>query len=93
MSDEDVLRLIDEPEGRGAGGICKPWKVAIIDDDRSVHDGTRLALSDYVLNGQGLELLVSLFGRRRAETARGAPGCSRGASRRHHGNRRRRAWV
>src|SRR6476661_186055 len=57
MSDEEFIRLIDEPEGHGAEASANAWKVAIIDDDRSVHDGTRLALSDYVLNGQGLELL------------------------------------
>src|SRR5215475_723303 len=33
------------------------WKVAVIDDDAAVHDGTRFALSDYMLNGQQLEIL------------------------------------
>ncbi|HET7679536.1 MAG TPA: DUF3369 domain-containing protein [Xanthobacteraceae bacterium] len=57
MGEEEFIRLIDEPESRGPVAFAKPWKVAIVDDDASVHDGTRLALSDYVLNGQGLELL------------------------------------
>ena len=57
MNEDDFLQLIDEPEGRAPAVSAKPWKVAIIDDDQSVHDGTRLALSDYVLNGHGLELL------------------------------------
>ena len=57
MNEDDFLQLIDEPEGRAPAVSLKPWKVAIIDDDQSVHDGTRLALSDYVLNGHGLELL------------------------------------
>ena len=35
----------------------RPWKVAIIDDDPAVHEGTRFALYDYSLNGSGLELL------------------------------------
>ena len=56
MSD-DFLRFTDEPETRAPEVSAKKWKVAIIDDDQSVHDGTRLALSDYSLNGQGLELL------------------------------------
>ena len=34
-----------------------PWKVAVIDDDPAVHDGTRYALYDYVLNGQKLDIL------------------------------------
>ena len=33
------------------------WKIAVIDDDQAVHDGTRYALYDYDLNGQGLTLL------------------------------------
>jgi signal transduction histidine kinase len=57
MAKEDFIQLIDEPEAADPVAFAKPWKVAIIDDDQSVHDGTRLALSDYVLNGQGLELL------------------------------------
>jgi signal transduction histidine kinase/CheY-like chemotaxis protein len=56
MSD-DFLRFIEEPETRAPEVPTKKWKVAIIDDDQSVHDGTRLALSDYSLNGQGLDLL------------------------------------
>src|SRR5437660_11872625 len=35
----------------------KSWKVAIIDDDPAVHEGTRFALYDYSLNGSGIELL------------------------------------
>src|SRR5215204_6253947 len=57
MAKEDFIQLIDEPEAQAPVPFAKPWKVAIIDDDQSVHDGTRLALSDYVLNGQGIELL------------------------------------
>src|SRR5687767_15868 len=57
MSDDDLIRFVDEPEERAAQASGKPWKVAIIDDEPSVHEGTRLALSDYVLNGQRLELL------------------------------------
>ncbi|MBE7200238.1 MAG: DUF3369 domain-containing protein, partial [Parafilimonas terrae] len=33
------------------------WVIAVIDDDASVHDGTRYALADYVLDGRGLEIL------------------------------------
>jgi signal transduction histidine kinase/CheY-like chemotaxis protein len=53
---DDVLRLIDdaEPPRPDAG---RRWKVAVIDDDPAVHDGTRFALSDYRLNGQSLEII------------------------------------
>jgi signal transduction histidine kinase len=54
---DDVLHLIDDsgaaPEVSGA----RKWKIAVIDDDQAVHEGTRFALSDYSLNGQGLEIL------------------------------------
>ena len=46
----------DEP-GDEAVRLRRRWKVAVIDDDPAVHDGTRFALYDYVLNGQGLEIL------------------------------------
>jgi signal transduction histidine kinase len=59
---DDVLHLIDdsgaEPEAPGA----RKWKIAVIDDDQAVHEGTRFALSDYSLNGQGLEILSAYSG-------------------------------
>jgi hypothetical protein len=56
-SADDTLVLVEDaaplPEER-----ARPcWKVAVIDDDQAVHDGTRFALYDFVLDGQGLELL------------------------------------
>src|ERR1700744_1881796 len=58
MAEQDaVLHLIDDsgadPEISGA----RKWKIAVIDDDQAVHEGTRFALSDYSLNGQPLEIL------------------------------------
>src|SRR5262249_18447147 len=56
MAEDDIVHLIDDPGDRppdeGPG-----WKIAVIDDEPAVHDGTRFALSDYRLNGQGLEIL------------------------------------
>ena len=56
MADDDIVHLIegpgDEPPEQGPR-----WKIAVIDDEPAVHDGTRFALSDYRLNGQGLEIL------------------------------------
>ena len=54
---DDVIRLIDEPDQQNAGPSKQRWKVAVIDDDPAVHEGTRFALSDYSLNGQGLEIM------------------------------------
>ena len=55
---DDVMRIVDEDDAPPP--IEKRWRVAIIDDDRAVHEGTRFALYDYALEGAGIEL-VSAF--------------------------------
>src|SRR5262245_964841 len=54
---DDVLHLIDDTGTAAEDAVARRWKVAVIDDDPAVHDGTRFALSDYSLGGQGLEIL------------------------------------
>jgi signal transduction histidine kinase len=54
---DDVLHLIDDTGSASEDSNARKWKIAVIDDDPAVHDGTRFALSDYSLNGQGLEIL------------------------------------
>ena len=54
---DDVLHLIDDSGTAPETLTARKWKIAVIDDDQAVHEGTRFALSDYVLNGQGLEIL------------------------------------
>src|SRR6202163_1143169 len=54
---DDVLHLIDDSGTVPEPSTARKWKVAVIDDDRAVHEGTRFALSDYCLNGQPLEIL------------------------------------
>lgn len=56
--DDDFVTVIDDEASPVATG--PRWKVAVIDDDPAVHDGTRFALYDYALNDQGLEI-VSAF--------------------------------
>jgi signal transduction histidine kinase len=53
--DNDFIRVIDESEA--APAPQPTWKVAVIDDDPAVHEGTRFALYDYNLNGHGIEIL------------------------------------
>jgi signal transduction histidine kinase/DNA-binding NarL/FixJ family response regulator len=57
MADDEIVQLIDDAGAQRAPEQIRRWKIAIIDDDHAVHDGTRFALSDYRLNGQGLEIL------------------------------------
>jgi signal transduction histidine kinase len=54
---DDVLQLIDDLGFDEQDHPARKWKIAVIDDDHAVHEGTRFALSDYNLNGQGLEIL------------------------------------
>ncbi len=57
MADDDIVHLIDDPGDEPPPAESPRWKVAVIDDEPAVHDGTRFALSDYRLNGQSLEIL------------------------------------
>src|ERR1700731_1011893 len=58
MADEDFVQLIEDHAHEAPGrGPVRRWKIAVIDDEPAVHDGTRFALGDYQLNGQGLEIL------------------------------------
>ena len=54
---DDVLHLIDDSGTAPEASTARKWKIAVIDDDQAVHEGTRFALSDYNLNGQTLEIL------------------------------------
>lgn len=59
MPDDDLLIFVDDalPFSGAASPVRPKWKIAVIDDDPSVHDGTRFALYDYSLNGHGIEIL------------------------------------
>jgi signal transduction histidine kinase/DNA-binding NarL/FixJ family response regulator len=54
---DDVLHLIEDSGTVPEVSTARKWKIAVIDDDQAVHEGTRFALSDYSLNGQTLEVL------------------------------------
>ena len=58
MSDEqDIMRVIDDAGEPAAEEVGTAWKVAVVDDDAAVHEGTRFALYDYSLHGQGIEII------------------------------------
>src|SRR3954468_2160629 len=54
---DDVLHLIDDSGTVPEDSPVRKWKIAVIDDDQAVHEGTRFALSDYNLHGATLEIL------------------------------------
>jgi signal transduction histidine kinase len=74
MSDEhDIIRVIDDTDAAAPPPAAPAWKVAIIDDDPAVHEGTRFALYDYSLNGQGIEIISAYSGEAGRELLRKHP--------------------
>jgi signal transduction histidine kinase len=56
-SEAEFVTLVEDEAAIALPGHGPRWKVAVVDDDPAVHDGTRFALQDYDLHGRGLELL------------------------------------
>ncbi|MEJ8570144.1 DUF3369 domain-containing protein [Microbaculum marinum] len=78
MSDDDdelVIVLEDGPDSDDPV-ISGYWKVVVIDDDPAVHDGTRFALSDYVLQGYGLEIISAYSAREGRKVLAEHPDCA-----------------
>jgi signal transduction histidine kinase/DNA-binding NarL/FixJ family response regulator len=73
MAEDDELVTLIEDGGEGATALARPWIVAVIDDDPAVHEGTRFALYDYALHGQGLELLAAYSAAEGRELLRANP--------------------
>jgi signal transduction histidine kinase len=73
MTDEnEFIRVIDE-ESAPPRPPQAAWNVAVIDDDPAVHEGTRFALYDYALNGQGIEILSAYSAEEGRELMRSNP--------------------
>jgi signal transduction histidine kinase len=70
---DDVLHLIDDSGTAPEVSSARKWKIAVIDDDRAVHEGTRFALSDYSLHGQTLEILSAYSAAEGRELMRAHP--------------------
>ena len=74
MTDEqDIMRVIDDAGAPADAEPAPAWKVAVIDDDAAVHEGTRFALYDYSLHGQSIEILSAFSGEEGRELMRSAP--------------------
>jgi signal transduction histidine kinase/CheY-like chemotaxis protein len=69
---DDIVPLIDDtrPEPPEEG---PRWKIAVIDDEPAVHEGTRFALADYKLNGQGLDIVSAYSAAEGRELMRANP--------------------
>jgi signal transduction histidine kinase len=74
MAEEhDLVTFIDDADSVMPDPAARRWKVVVIDDDPAVHDGTRFALYDYVLNGQGLEIISAYSAEEGRATLRAHP--------------------
>ncbi len=74
MTDEnDFIRVIDDAGAAPDDLPYAAWKVAVIDDDPAVHEGTRFALYDYSLNGQGIEIISAYSAEEGRELMRSTP--------------------
>jgi DNA-binding NarL/FixJ family response regulator len=74
MAEADEFLTLLEDEEPGAGAAPGPrWKVAIIDDDPAVHEGTRFALDRYSLHDHTLEILSAYSASEGRELLRANP--------------------
>lgn len=61
MNDE-LIFAAEEPAELEADGPGKPWKIAIVDDDKEVHSITKLALRNFKFDGRPLYFLHAYSG-------------------------------
>src|SRR5204863_1259355 len=71
--DSDLIRVIEDDAAPPPEQSVSAWKVAVIDDDPAVHEGTRFALYDYSLNGQGIDILSAYSAEEGRELMRRVP--------------------
>jgi CheY-like chemotaxis protein len=71
--DDEFVTIVEDIASTPAAAPTPRWKVAVIDDDPAVHDGTRFALYDYALNSQRIEILSAFSGAEGRELLRSHP--------------------
>jgi signal transduction histidine kinase/CheY-like chemotaxis protein len=70
---DDFVQLIDDSDTPAPAEEGPRWKIAVIDDEPAVHDGTRFALHDYKLNGQGINIVSAYSAAEGRELMRANP--------------------
>lgn len=70
--DDDFLFLDEEEEGQEIAASEKevPWKILIVDDEKDVHEVTRMALSGFVFKNRSLTFLNAYSGEEGKELIR-----------------------
>lgn len=57
LNDDDAFDFIDEPDDRVSALPTESWRILIVDDEADVHEATRLALRDLIVEGRSLDFL------------------------------------
>ena len=70
---DDFVHLIDDSDAAAPAEDGPRWKIGVIDDEPAVHDGTRFALADYKLNGQGINIVSAYSAAEGRELMRANP--------------------
>src|SRR5450432_2144119 len=73
IDEQDIMRVIDDAGAPAVDAVGPAWKIAVIDDDAAVHEGTRFALYDYSLHGQRIEILSAYSAQEGRELMRSVP--------------------
>ncbi len=60
--DDDLLLFDDSEDVSGAEGSSERWVVLIVDDEKEIHDVTKLALGDFEYDGRTLEFVHAYTG-------------------------------
>jgi len=70
-SDDEVWLLDDDPAAAASRALeLAPWRVLIVDDEPDIHAATRLALSQVMYKGRGLQMLSAYSAREGVMTMR-----------------------
>jgi CheY-like chemotaxis protein len=71
--DSDELVFREEDPAAPDSELKNRWKVLVVDDDREIHNITRIALADVKFNGMNIELLHAYSGKQAQEMIQQCP--------------------
>jgi len=57
LNDDDAIDFIDESVDQALSTSTESWRILIVDDEADVHEATRLALRDLIIEGRSLVFL------------------------------------
>lgn len=64
---EEEELFFAEEDGTGPHSLSEKWKVIIVDDDKEIHQVTKLVMSDFEFDGKGIEFISAYSAREARE--------------------------